>query len=291
MFWLRKPRRSATWRHGPGTGAWTTLPSAARPGAPPAPSRFRAGMARAATGGPPVPRPPCTLGSAWNCCGAPFSGAGAGAWGRGAAHTGPRRAGEPLTGPSGGRGAPHSGPRGQGSRSQVPSGAGELLTGALRGRGGPHSGPRGAGEPLTAALGAGELLTGVLRGRGATHKGPQRAGEPLTGALGGQGAAHRCPQRAGDPLTAALGGRGAPHSGPRGAGEPLTGALGGREPLTLPSEPRSKWNQVKAVECVEGPRGEDCAVRGLACPVDSATQVDSCSEEDASELSTRDPRQ
>ena len=124
MFWLRKPRRSATWRHGPGTGAWTTLPSAARPGAPPAPSRFRAGMARAATGGPPVPRPPCTLGSAWNCCGAPFSGAGAGAWGRGAAHTGPRRAGEPLTGPSGGRGAPHSGPRGQGSRSQVPSGAG-----------------------------------------------------------------------------------------------------------------------------------------------------------------------
>ena len=59
-----------------------------------------------------------------NCCGAPFSGAGAGAWGRG---------------------APHSSPRGQGNPSHGPSGAGEPLTAALGGQGSPSRCPQSPG--------------------------------------------------------------------------------------------------------------------------------------------------
>lgn len=74
--------------------------------------------------------------------------------------------------------------------------------------------------------------------------------------------------------------RGAPRMGPQRLGSPSR----------QPPEPWSEWNQDTA-ERVEGPRGEGCAVRGLACPVSSATQVDSRSEGDPSELTTRGPRQ
>ncbi|KAI4542608.1 hypothetical protein MG293_007987 [Ovis ammon polii] len=62
-------------------------------------------------------------------------------------------------------------------------------------------------------------------------------------------------------------------------------------PDSVPVEPWSERNQDNAAERVEGPRGEGCAVRGLACPVNPATQVDSRSEGDPSELTTRGPHQ
>lgn len=98
------------------------------------------------------------------------------------------------------------------------------------------------------------------------------------------------PQRLGSPSLGPSGGRGAPLSGPQGQGSPCTGPQRLGSPSRQPPEPWSEWNQ-DAAERVEGPRGEGCAVRGLACPVSSATQVDSRSEGDPSELTTRGPRQ